>query len=411
MPPLFNAPLQSATVTELKNKIEDKNKEIERIEAEIKEFEKQIASNSSKSKSLKAEIERLELTRKKLLSEINLTEKKINESSLTISKLASEINRKEKEIATIKDSMAEIIRIFYEEGSPSLLEITLREEKFSDFFNAFEEIESFDKKIQIKLGELRSLQKILHSEKGEEEIEKENFENYKSQLSDQKKLTEITKNSTNSLLKNTQNQEALYKKLLAEQLAKKEELEKEISDYESQIKIIIDPNTLPSTGKGVLSWPVDKVVITQYFGNTAFASKNAQVYNGKGHNGIDLGVSIGTSVKSSAEGVVIGTGDTDRTCVGASYGKWVLVEHPNGLSTLYAHLSIIKTETGAKLNRGELLGYSGNTGYSTGPHLHFSVYASKGVSIQSLKSKVRGCGTYILPVASQSSYLNPLSYL
>jgi len=81
---VFYIPIaQSATVTELKNRIEDKNKEIEKIEAEIKEYEKQIANNSSKSKTLKVEIERLELTRKKLLSEITLTERKINESSVT----------------------------------------------------------------------------------------------------------------------------------------------------------------------------------------------------------------------------------------------------------------------------------------------------------------------------------------
>ena len=409
---VFYIPIaQSATVTELKNRIEDKNKEIEKIEAEIKEYEKQIANNSSKSKTLKVEIERLELTRKKLLSEITLTERKINESSVTITKLAEEINKKEKNIATLRDSMAEIMRVLDEEGSPSLLEITLKENRFSDFFNAFEEIESFDEKIQTKLAELRSLRKILDSEKETEETEKKNFENYKSQLSDQKKLTEFTKKTTNSLLKNTQNQETVYKKLLTEQLNKKNELEKEIADYESQIKVIIDPSTLPLTGQGILSWPLDKVVITQYFGNTAFATKNAQIYNGKGHNGIDLGISEGTIVKSAAKGVVVGTGDTDKACMGASYGKWVLVEHLNGLSTLYAHLSIIKTQAGAKLERGDSLGYSGSTGYSTGPHLHFTVYASKGVSIQSLKSKVRGCGVYILPVASQSSYLNPLSYL
>ena len=108
---------------------------------------------------------------------------------------------------------------------------------------------------------------------------------------------------------------------------------------------------------------------------------------------------------------MIGAGDTDKTCQGASYGKWILIEHDNGLSTLYAHLSLIKVSEGQIVTTSQLIGYTGNTGYSTGPHLHFTVYASQGVKVGSLKSKVAGCGTYYLPLASPNSYLNPLNYL
>jgi murein DD-endopeptidase MepM/ murein hydrolase activator NlpD len=89
----------------------------------------------------------------------------------------------------------------------------------------------------------------------------------------------------------------------------------------------------------VLAWPVDEPYITQYFGNTAFATQNPQVYGGKGHNAVDLRASPGTPIKAARGGVVKGTGNTDLTCPGASYGKWIFIEHDNGLSTIYAHLS------------------------------------------------------------------------
>lgn len=129
-----------------------------------------------------------------------------------------------------------------------------------------------------------------------------------------------------------------------------------------------------------------------------------------GHNGTDIGVSIGTPIYAADAGVVLGTGNTDLTCPGASYGKWVFIQHPNGLSTIYAHLSLIKSEAGETVTRGELIGYSGATGYVTGPHLHFGVYASQGVKIMTMQSKV--CGTtYTMPIADFKAYLNPLLYL
>ena len=106
-----------------------------------------------------------------------------------------------------------------------------------------------------------------------------------------------------------------------------------------------------------------------------------------------------------------GVGDTDKSCNGVSYGKWILIRHPNNLSTLYAHLSIIKVLSGQKVDTGQLVGYSGDTGYATGPHLHFGVLATEGVAIQSYKSKI--CGTnMVMPVKiKNNAYLNPLSYL
>jgi len=97
-------------------------------------------------------------------------------------------------------------------------------------------------------------------------------------------------------------------------------------------------------------------------------------------------------------------------CPGASYGKWVLVRHTNGLSTLYAHLSVISVSVGDQISGSSVIGYSGNTGYSTGPHLHFTVYATQGVEIMDRKSRVCG-GIYTMPIADLRAYLNPLSYL
>ena len=264
-----------------------------------------------------------------------------------------------------------------------------------------------------KVGELKVSKANLEETKNEVEKEKNNLVRLKLKLNDQKKIADNNRNEKNRLLTLTKNKESNYKKLLADRLVKREALEREVAEFESLIRVEIDPNSLPKAGSGVLSWPLDSVKLTQYFGNTPFASKNPQVYNGGGHNGIDLRASVGTPVKSAGFGTVVDSGDTDASCDGVSYGKWVLIKHNNGLSTLYAHLSLIRAYKNEEVSTGDVIGYSGNTGYSTGPHLHFAVFASSAVRVSGgteYKSKI--CGTYMkLPLSSKSGYLNPLSYL
>ena len=298
----------------------------------------------------------------------------------------------------------------------SPIEVVLSNENLYDGWNDILALEKFQGGVNDQLTLLKSLKRELESNKQQTEAEKKQLSSLKSQLTDQQKIIAENKAAQDKLLKDTKNKESEYKKILAAQLAKKEKLEDEISDFEAQLKIAVDPTLLPTPETGILSWPVASVRITQYFGNTPFSTKNPQIYNGSGHTGVDFGISTGAIVKSAANGVVVDTGNTDAQCSGVSYGKWILVRHPNGLSTLYAHLSLIKVSAGQNVARGETIGYSGNTGYSTGPHLHFAVFASQAVSISTASgpnkfiSKV--CGTYLkLPISPKNGYLNPLSYL
>ncbi len=197
---------------------------------------------------------------------------------------------------------------------------------------------------------------------------------------------------------------------MAQKKKLKDAFEQEVLDYESQLRINVDKTKIPHTGSGILTWPLDSIRITQYFGNTPFATANPQIYNGKGHTGVDFAASIGTPVRAALSGTVVGVGNTDLIYGCYSYGKWVMVKHADGLSTLYAHLSLQTVSVGSAVGTGQLVGYSGNTGYTTGPHLHFGVYATEGVQITKLASS-KNCRNAVIPVATFQAYLNPLSYL
>lgn len=410
----FFLPLSSAdTISDLKDKIDQRSAEIKNLEKEIEEYQNQIEAVGKEANTLNNSIKSIDITRKKLAADIKLTESKVKATDLNIEKLALSIGGKKIEITDNSRAIMGAIREMDLIESNSLAELILSKENVSDFWDEIENLGQFQSSIALKVGELKVSKASLEENKSEVEKEKKNLVNLKSRLNDQKKIADNNRNEKNSLLTLTKNKESNYKKLLADRLAKKEALEREVADFESLIRVEIDPNSLPKTGSGVLSWPLDSVKVTQYFGNTPFASANSQVYNGGGHNGIDLRASVGTPVKSSGNGIVVDTGDTDASCDGVSYGKWVLIKHNNGLSTLYAHLSLIRVYKNEAVLSGEIVGYSGNTGYSTGPHLHFAVFASAGVRVSGpteYKSKI--CRTYMkLPLSPKNGYLNPLSYL
>jgi murein DD-endopeptidase MepM/ murein hydrolase activator NlpD len=93
-----------------------------------------------------------------------------------------------------------------------------------------------------------------------------------------------------------------------------------------------------------------------------------------GYNGVDYGASVGTQVRASAPGTVIVSRASGWN---GGYGQYVVIDHPNGTQTLYAHLSRNAVWQGQKVVAGQVVGDVGNTGRSTGPHLHFEVRGAK----------------------------------
>ena len=407
--------LQAETVDELKTNLDSLSAKIDALDKEIKEYNDKIGKTQGEAKTLKQALGNLEARRTLLAKEINRTQLQISTAQDNIVSTQGKIKVTESILTKNKKALAEALRtlIHSERTLPPFVDALADDAHLSDTLDIVKRGEDISHAIDSKVKDLAYTKDTLDEQKKTYELNKKNLETLNNKLTDQKLIVEQTSKEKNTLLVQTKNKESEYQKLLADRKKKKEELEIEMLDVESRLKVIVDASKLPKYGKGVLQYPLDNVLITQYFGNTPFASKNPQVYNGSGHNGIDFSAKIGTPILSAGAGTVIGTGNTDTACSGVSYGKWVLIRHINGLTTLYAHLSVIQVTDGQNVTSRQKIGLSGNTGYSTGPHLHFTVYASDAVHISGpteYKSKI--CGTYmIMPLAPKAGYLNPLSYL
>ncbi len=398
------------TIDLLKQKISEKADQIDALEAEIKEYEKKVLKTQSEAKNLTGTINTLTESQKKLEKDIKLTKAKIDKLTYEIEDLNDQIDNSEENIADDKKIIAVSLAKLNEAQSKGVLEILLGQNTISESFDEVDKMNVLQESLQERISEIEAEKNAIEKIKLSAESKKKDFGNMKKMLQNQNNSVLETKTQTSKILTDTKQKESNYQKILAEKKKAKEAFESEISLYEAAIKIAIDPKSLPKIGAGILKWPLDKVIITQYFGNTSFATQNPQIYNGSGHTGVDFAAVIGTPVKAALGGTVAGTGNTDIYPGCYSYGKWVFINHPNGLSTLYGHLSSVNVIAGQKISAGEIIGLSGNTGYSTGPHLHFGVYATAGVKIQKFDRSIY-CKNATIPIADKTAYLNPLSYL
>lgn len=393
------------TAQELQNKIESKNSEIEQIEAQIKAFQKQLGELSTQKVTLANSIAQLDLTRKKLNADINLTQNKIDKTNLKIQSLSSDIGNKEETIGDHMNAISTDIRKIDEFERSGMTEVILSDKDFTEMWNDVDNMIVVRDQILHRIATLRQVKGELEDTRSETIKAKNELVSLKTDLADQKKIVDQNVAQKNKLLKDTKNNETTFQQLVKTQTAQKIALEQEIRNYESQLKFILDPKTLP--GAGVFSWPLDEIYVTQHFG---VKTGPHRIY-ANGHSGTDFRARTPQKLYAMADGVVLGTGNTDITCPGASFGQWILIEYNNGLSSTYGHLSLIKVSKGQKVSRGELVGYTGSSGRVTGPHLHVSVYASESVKVQTLPSKSCPGKTLTQPIAATNGYLDPMFYL
>jgi len=418
------------SIENIRGQIEEQNKKIGDLEAEIAGFQKQLNVISGQKQTLQGAIATLDITRKKISAEITVTQNKISSANLTLDSLAHTITDTSESIDIQERAVAKSLRDLQASSDISTIEQLLGATTMGDAWVAVDRTTTISDALRrnvISLGETKT---VLVDKQSIVSKTKEELSKLNQTLVSKKGEQDANRRAKEQLLSQTKATETTYQNLIATKRAQQKAFESELSALENSLKTIVDPSSIPRIGSGVLAWPVtqsflqscigkasylgNNFCITQFFGTTPFSTANPQVYNGAGHNAIDIGMPSGTAIIAPLSGTVTGTGNTDSIPGCYSYGKWILLKHANGLSTLYAHLSSLQVSAGQSVLTGTIIGYSGMTGYATGPHLHFGVYASEATQILTL-AEYRGatspCARASMPVAPKNAYLNPMSYL
>ena len=144
-------------------------------------------------------------------------------------------------------------------------------------------------------------------------------------------------------------------------------------DPAAQSDVLAVPEAPPMTAVAEPAGPVTRLIafetpVRGYAVNSPFGLRRLPGQAARNHEGVDIAAPQGTGVYVAAEGSVLRTGYDP-----AGYGRFVEIRHPNGMSTLYGHLSRLDVASGDAVEAGARIGLVGSTGRSTGPHLHFEV--------------------------------------
>lgn len=384
-----------ATPDELRQAINEKTKELEQITNEIKQKQSQLDQIGEEKKTLNNDIKQLNYTISQLNLSIRSSEVNIDRLKLELELLEGKREDTEKSIESQKEAIAQVLREIQQKDSEDIIHIFLKGNSLADSLLEMQSLQDLQNNLSLNVsvltelnGELKENIDTTVATKGNLEIENANAKNRKA-ITDDKKVEK------NTLLATTKNKESVYQKQLDDLETKQEAIGKEVEELETNLRASFDPNVLPFKRSGVLAYPVLNPVVTQEYGATAFAQR---AYKTKFHNGIDFKAAVGDPIIAADSGSVIAVGDNGRV----QYGKYVVVKHDNNLATLYAHLSRIVVSKGDYVKMGQIVGYAGNTGYVTGPHLHFAVYWAPSITFQSFP------GAGIVPVGVT---VNPEDYL
>ena len=386
-------------ISDLKKQIEERQSEIKQLEEQVKNARQNMEGARKKEKTLQNQISLLESEIDDISLNIRMNELRIAETSLKINALEFEIINRRSEIDGQKNYLAGILRTIHEADDETFLEVILKNDDFSDFFNQAQYIENLEKEISLKLEKIKSLKDKLEAEKKDADAKRKYLNDLKNELSGQKGAMVDQQDEKEYLLKKTKSQEKSYQKMLSELEERQKEIQSEIFELEDKLRFAIDKASIPAPRSGVLEWPTEGI-LSQGYGSTSKTGFINDSY--KFHNGIDIAASYGTPIFAAQDGVIAATGNSDKYCYKGAYGKWITAKHSNGLTTLYAHFSSQSVSAGQAVKKGDLLGYMGSSGFSTGPHLHFTVYATNTFLVKESKS----CG--LLPFGGS---VDPTDYL
>ena len=389
---------------ELQKQIDEQNSQIAALNKEIEQYQKQLDATSEKKQTLQNELDQLNISRKKLTASITLTKNQISTTQLQIKQLAGGIMAKEGSISGYQASIAESLRGLNQTETVPFAENLLSGASISAAWADAEYIAQLNDAVLSDIKRLGTEKDSLAKTKTAAEQKQAQLEKQRRTLVVQQGSLDATVKAQKELLAQTKSQESSYQAILRQKQAEMEAFEAALFELASKLDYTLDPTRIPPAGKGILRWPLDNVYITQQFGKTSSAKR---LYTSGTHDGIDFRASLATPVRASLSGTVM---EVNHGAVqNCQYGKWVLVRHGNGLATLYAHLSDISVSKGASVTTGQVIGYSGSTGYATGPHLHFTVYLSEAISLKQYVCKSGRSVT--VPIAPLNAYLNPLDYL
>ncbi len=380
-----------------KDIIDDKQDDLKKLEKKEKKYRDIINLKQKEQDIINAQIKKLDTENYKVQQTIENNETEIVSLSSEIDRIKSEIQQKEKHISLQKTILKQFLREKYQNYSKDTEYFTLLDISNSENISHKDNIAHATSSVGRFVKTVNDEQRKLKKDQEKLESKSKRMQDAKYELEKRNEYLQGAKNYKRVLANQVNVEEGKYQTKLSKVLEEQLAIQQEISSLSTSQIGTFSFSDLPSKSDADFKFPLKKPFVkTQGYGKTSFSSH----YKGGVHNGIDFVTKGSKNIIAPAGGKVKAVGNMGRY----GYGNWVAIDHNNGLITLYGHLSSVKVSRGEKIKQGETIGKMGSTGFSTGPHLHFSVFAKSTFAVVE-SSKVSGI--YIPTGAT----VNPAMYL
>ncbi len=355
--PIFATSLQEANQKkqELEKSLEDSKTILDGLQTLKSDTDQYIAALDEKLHAIQEDIMSLEEQEAAKQTEIDDTQAKLKEQ--------------EEKIESQYESMKKRIQFMFENGNTFYMEMMFGTKSISDMLNKAEyisELEEYDRDMLSKMEEtqrnIEETKNVLLTQQADLQLLQQQKETEESTVEDLMKDKQSELEAYQLQIKDTEAQIAENEKQLREEQA----LIEQIKAIEAQRAASVATGSVSTsfvyTGQEFI-WPIDSHRITSEFGYRTDPINGTTSY----HSGLDIGAPSGTEIHAVADGQVA------WSYYSTTAGNWIGIDHGNNVYSVYMHCSLAAVEPGAVVKQGDVIGYVGSTGRSTGPHLHLSV--------------------------------------
>lgn len=359
--------------SQIKGEIDDLKADKKKIEKEIAKLEGQLSSNLSEMKDIIAQKNVIDQQVALLHQQIQNINDQIKSYSDLIADKQAELDAATARWQELSDRYKERIRTMEEDGNISYWSVLFKASSFSDLLDRVSMIQEIAASDQRRLKELNDAAKVVEQAKAGLEAEKSALEESKKELEATNKKLEDARAETDRLLKELIATGDKYQKLIDEAEAKESEAkatlnkleyeydaakEREYQEWLAQQK----PQGTPNSGGWVM--PIRYDMVTSGYGYRIHPIYGTR----RMHHGIDLAAPKGRAIVAARSGLV------SNASYASDAGYNVTINHMDGFASVYMHMTHYIVSAGQYVVAGQVIGYCGSTGASTGPHLHFGIY-------------------------------------
>ncbi len=330
-----------------------------KVQQEMAQQQKILREKESQKRTFIGQLNQLENDMAGVQKDLGTLEDQLQVAEKQVAKTSQELAQTQEELNQRMEIFKQRVKEVYINGQVSYWEVAFQATSVSDFLSRFDLLEKLVEQDVNLLDEIEAQKKQVEEKKRKLEIERNRIAGIKASTESQERVLADRQDQKKQMIQDAEQDKEKIEQAL-------DELERLSDQIAAKIKKIQQERMKNSTEhfSGQFSWPTPGYNrITSPFGWRIHPILKTR----RMHTGTDIGAPAGTNIQAAADGTLIFAGSL------GAYGNATVIDHGDGMSTMYAHQSRILVSENQKVQRGQVIGKVGSTGWSTGPHLHFEV--------------------------------------